>query len=172
MKRALVFLFPFFLFVATQSSFAFPLDTTNQPFKKEKKQTYSQIWIEDYDIEIQVIEQQSKNPIEINNQEQVVEIINTINSAYDIDSNFETHTKLGVLKFNEFGAIQVYLSKDTSSVYLHSDKGAKVITIKNFHQIFQPLTKAEPLPPGFGPKSVPPLPKGGGLDSKDVEKLF
>ena len=58
MKKAVLF-FTFFLFVANQSSLAYPLDT-NQSFKNEKKQEDIQVWIEDYDTGIQIIKPQSK----------------------------------------------------------------------------------------------------------------
>ncbi|UOR10641.1 hypothetical protein [Halobacillus amylolyticus] len=170
MKKAAAVLFAIFLFMVNQSSFAFPVET-NYSGKQGKEQNHSQVWVKDYDTEIQVIAPQTKNQKEITKQEEVVEIINTINSAYDVKTNPEQRIKLGVLKFNELDAIQVYLSKDKSSVYLHSDKGAKVITSKDFYQLFQPSIEAEPLPPGYEPKAFPPLPKGEGLDSEDVEKL-
>lgn len=170
MKKAIALLLPFFLFLATQSSFAIPVDT-NQYFEKEKKQTPNQVWIENYDTEIQVIDLKSKEPIEIMKQNKRVEIINTINSAYDIDSNYEKHTKLGALKFNGYQVIQLYLTKDKESVFLYLDKKAKVLTTERFYEMFKQSSNAEPIPPGFEPKVIPPLPKGEGIGSKDLEKL-
>ncbi|MGI8313771.1 hypothetical protein [Halobacillus mangrovi] len=171
MIKAAAILFPFFLFISTPSSFAFPVDTNLSPTNEIKHST-TQEWIENYDAKLKVITLQSKEVIEITEQNKVVEIIKAINAAYDLDSIIEKQTKLGVLEFNDLQSIDVYLSEDRESVFLYMNEDAKVLTLEEFHELFHSSGKAEPVPPGYDPKSFPPLPKGEGLDSEVIEKLY